>query len=101
MKEKMKEERREKREEMNLLKNVSNQKKSARRTSSTCFEKKKASDEFFVRKFRILPVFSIICMIRIRFSGSRECFRMNFGGHTEVFCSRCEGVADLESNDQD
>ena len=39
--------------------------KSARRFSSTCFEQKSPSDEFFVEKFRILPVFSIIYMIRI------------------------------------
>ena len=35
-------------------------------------EKKKPSDESFVRKFRILPVFSSMYMIRIRFSCPRE-----------------------------
>ena len=35
-------------------------------------KKKKPSDESFVRRFRILPVFSIMYMIRIRFSGPRK-----------------------------
>ena len=33
---------------------------------------KSPANESFVRKFRILPVFSVIYMIRIRFFGPRE-----------------------------
>ena len=46
-----------------------------------CFEIKSLSGElflFFLRTFRILPFFSIIYMIRIRFFGLRESFQQKF-----------------------
>ena len=42
-------------------------------------KKKKPSDELFVRKFRILPMFSIIYMIRIRIFGPREFIQSELG----------------------
>ena len=53
------------------LKNVAKPKKTPDELSRSD-SKKSPSDEIFVRKLRILPVFSIIYMIRIRFFGPRE-----------------------------
>ena len=68
----------EMKEEMILLENVSNQQNPPDEFAQNV-SKKFPSDEFFVRKFRILPVFSIIYMIRIRFSAPGNKFRMHFG----------------------
>ena len=73
----VRQERREKtredeREEMKIFYNVSNKNKKRQTNCYTMIRKKKPSDESFVRKFRIFPVFSIVYMIRIRFSGPRE-----------------------------
>ena len=54
-----------------LLKNVSNQDNPPDESAHNV-SKKSPSDEIVVRKFRILPVFSIIYMIRIRIFGPRE-----------------------------
>ena len=57
-----------------LLKNVWEPPKSARRISSKCFEKNPSRTNYssiFSSKVQNLTVFSIICMIRIRFFGPR------------------------------
>ena len=56
---------------MILLNNASNHKNPPDELSHND-SKKSRSDELFVRKFRILPVFSNIYMIRIRFFGPLE-----------------------------
>ena len=61
------EERREKREEKMLLKNVSNQ-KNPPDECLVMFRKKILSEKFVVRKFRISPVFSIFTRFEFDFS---------------------------------
>ena len=61
----------EKGEEIPLLRNVLNQKDPPDELSRND-SKKSLSDELFVRKIRILPLISVICMIRIRIFGPRE-----------------------------
>ena len=68
MKEKMRE---EKREDMLLLKNVSNQKNPPDEFANNV-SKKIPFRRIFVRKFRFFLVFSIIYMIRTRIFGPRE-----------------------------
>ena len=65
------------------LKNVS--KPKIRQTNYLLMIRKKIpSDEVFVRKFRFLPVFSIVYLIRIRIFGPREIMQNLISGHTVI-----------------
>ena len=80
MKEKMKRDRDERKDDL-LLKKCFKTLQPARRISPRCFEKKSLSDELFLHfssKVQNLTVFSIIYMIRIPFFGPGELIQRYF-----------------------